>query len=64
MEKRKETEKRRLQKIAEDKRQTLEEIKLQKLFAKLFPVFSDEWCEAMNRLEYLFYKLDYLTEKR
>ena len=64
MRKRKETEQRRLLKIAEDKRQTIKEIKLQKLFVKCYPVFSDEWCFAMNRLEYLFYKLEYLTEKR
>lgn len=64
LQKRKETENKRLQRVTENKRSTLEEIKMQKLFAKLFPVFSDEWCEAMNRLEYLFYKLDYLTEKR
>lgn len=64
LQKRKETENRRLQRAREDKLQTLEEIKMQKLFAWFFPVFSDEWCEAMNRLEYLFYKLEYLTEKR
>lgn len=64
MRKRKEMEQRRLLKIAEDKRRTIKEIKLQKLFVKCYPVFSDEWCFAMNRLEYLFYKLEYLTEKR
>lgn len=64
LKKRKETENKRLQRVTEDKWNTLEEIKMQKLFAKLFPVFSDEWCEAVNKLEYLFYKLDYLTEKR
>lgn len=64
LQKRKETENRRLQRAREDKLQTLEEIKMQKLFAWFFPVFSDEWCDAMNRLEYLFYKLEYLTEKR
>ena len=64
LKKRKETENRRLQRAREDKLQTLEEIKMQKLFAWFFPVFSDEWCDAMNRLEYLFYKLEYLTEKR
>ena len=64
LQKRKETENRRLQRAREDKLQTLEEIKMQKLFAWFFPVFSEEWCDAMNRLEYLFYKLEYLTEKR
>ena len=64
MEKRKETENMRLQKVAEDKRQIIEEIKLQKLFVKLSPVFSDDWCSSMNRLEYLFYRLELLSEKR
>ena len=64
MEKRKETEQKRLQRLAEEKRQIIQEIKLQKLFVKLFPVFSDDWCSSVNRLEYLFYRLELLTEKR
>lgn len=58
MEKRKETENKRLQRIKEEKHNILEEVRLQKLFVKLFPVFSDDWCNSMNRLEYLFYWLD------
>lgn len=64
-EKRKETEK-----IREAKRKTLhaevlEDIKMQELYKKVFPIFSDEWCDAVNRLEYDFYLLEYLmTEKR
>lgn len=64
MKKRKETEQKRLQRLAEEKRQIIQEIKLQKLFVKLFPVFSDDWCSSVNRLEYLFYRLELLTEKR
>lgn len=64
MQKRKETEQMRIQRKAEEKRQILEEIELQKLFVKLFPVFDDDWCSSMNRLEYLFYRLELLTEKR
>ena len=64
MEKQKETEKARLQREAEEKRQIIQEIKLQKLFIRLFPVFDDDWCSAINRLEYLYYRLALLTEKR
>lgn len=64
LQKRKEAEIKRLQRIEQEKKEVTEEIRMQKLFKKLSPVFSDDWCEAVNRLEYLFYKLEYLTEKR
>ena len=64
MPKRKETEQMRILREKEEKKQILEEIELQKLFVKLFPVFDDDWCTSMNRLEYLFYRLELLTEKR
>jgi DNA primase len=65
LQKRKATEYKRLQRVSADKLQTLEEIKMQRLFARLCPVFSDDWCDSVNRLEYLYYKLEYLiTEKR
>ena len=64
MEKQRETEKARKRREAEEKRQIIEEIKLQKIFVKLFPVFDDDWCAAVNRLEYLFYRLELLIEKR
>ena len=64
MEKQKETEKARLHREEEEKKQIIQEIKMQKLFIKLFPVFDDDWCSSMNRLEYLFYRLELLTEKR
>ena len=64
LKKRKEDEIKRLQRIEQEKKEVTEEIRMQKLFKKLSPVFSDDWCEAVNRLEYLFYKLEYLTEKR
>ena len=64
LQKRKEDEIKRLQRIEQEKKEVNEEIRMQKLFKKLSPVFSDDWCEAVNRLEYLFYKLEYLTEKR
>ena len=64
LQKRKEAEIKRLQRAEQEKKEVIEEIRMQKLFKKLSPVFSDDWCEAVNRLEYLFYKLEYLTEKR
>ena len=63
-EKRKETELKRIQRERQEREEVIKEIKLQKLFKKLSPVFSDDWCEAVNRLEYLFYRLAILTEKR
>ena len=64
LQKRKEAEIKRLQRAKQEKKEVIEEIRMQKIFKMCFPVFSDEWCEAVNRLEYLFYKLEYLTEKR
>lgn len=62
--KRKEAEIKRFQRAEQEKKEVIEEIRMNKLFKKLSPVFSDDWCEAVNRLEYLFGKLEYLTEKR
>lgn len=64
LQKRKENELKRLQREKQEKKEAIEEIRMQKIFKMCFPVFSDEWCEAVNRLEYLFGKLEYLTEKR
>lgn len=64
LQKRKEKAIKDAQKAEQEKKEVIEEIRMQKLFKKLSPVFSDDWCEAVNRLEYLFYKLEYLTEKR
>ena len=64
MEKRKETQILQEQKRRVEKAQIIEEIRLQKLFKLLSPVYSDDWCEAVNRLEYLFYRLECLTERR
>lgn len=64
MEQQKKTEQIRLWREREEKKEILEEIKIQKICVKMFPVFDDDWCAAMNRLEYLFYRLELLTEKR
>lgn len=63
LQKRKEKELKRLQKMEQEKREVINEIHMLKLFEKLTPVYSDDWCYAVNRLEYLFYKLEYLLEK-
>ena len=64
LQKRKEKEIKRLQKLEQEKGEMIEEVKLQKLFKKLSPVFSDDWCEAVNRLEYLYYRLEQITEEK
>lgn len=45
------------------KKEVSEDIKMQKLYKKVFPVFSDDWCDAVNRLEYDFYLLEELTKR-
>lgn len=64
MQKRRETELMRRQREEAERNQIIQEIPLQKAFKLLSPVFSDDWCDAVNRLEYLFYRLEYLTGKR
>jgi DNA primase len=64
LQKRKESELKRRKREEQERIDIINEIHLQKLFRQLSPVFSDDWCDAVNRLEYLFNKLDYLTEKR
>ena len=64
LQKRKEKEIKRLQRLEQEKREMIEEVKLQKLFKMLSPVFSDDWCAAVNRLEYLYYRLEQITEEK
>ena len=64
LQKRKENEIKRMQENAQEKMAVLEGISEQQLYKKLSPVFSDDWCSAVNKLEYLFYRLSELTEKR
>lgn len=61
--KRKETERRQKEKKQQLKAQVLEDIKYQQLFKKVVPVFSDIWCDAVNKLEYDFYLLEELTKE-
>lgn len=58
MRKQKETATRRMQQERARKNALLRDINMQKIFKALFPVFSDEWCDAVNRLEYDLYLLD------
>lgn len=64
LEKRKQTEKNRIAKLEQQKRAILEEIRVLKLCKLLYPVFSDEWCDAVNRLEYDFYLLEEIDKER
>ena len=57
LQKKKEKAKRELELKKQWKREILKDIHIQKLFIKCFPVFSDDWCEAVNQLEYDFYIL-------
>jgi len=59
--KRKDMKQRRVQQFQEEKQQVLQEIQWQKLVKKLSQPLSDDWCDAVNRLEYLYYLLDYYT---
>lgn len=60
---RKETERIKKAKKRLLKMQVLEDIHYQKLFKKLSPVFSNMWCEAVNRLEYDYYLLEELAKE-
>ena len=63
LEKRKQNELKRLQKKEKEKKQVKAEIKKYREISQKSEVFSDEWTNAMNKLEYLFYKFDYLMEQ-
>ena len=65
LQKRKETQSIKEVNKDEDRLNTIKEIEQQLLFKKLFPPMSEDWCDAVNKLEYLYYKLECLTtEKR
>ena len=65
MEKRKQTEEVKKQKLENERVVILKEIEQQKIFKNLFPPMSDDWCDAVNKLENLYYRLEVITtEKR
>lgn len=59
--KNREKEKREKQIVKMKKHQLAEDIRLQRVFMKSFPVFSDDWCDAVNRFEMDMVKLENLT---
>ena len=63
IQKKKEKERKELESKKQWKREILQDIKMQKLFVKCFPVFSNEWCDSMNRLEYDYYILDEMNRE-
>lgn len=64
MDKKKETQDFKNSKLEAEKTAILKEIDQQKLFQKLYPPMSDDWCDAVNKLEILYHKLEVITEKR
>lgn len=63
LQKKKEKEERELNRKKQMKREILKDIKFQKLFTSLFAPLSDDWCDAMNRLEYDLYILEQLNNE-
>ena len=63
IQKKKEKERKELESKKQWKKDILQDIKMQKLFVKCFPVFSNEWCDSMNRLEYDYYILDEMNRE-
>lgn len=61
IEKKKEAAERKERKIKAEKRMLYQDIKMQRLFAMLFPVFSDEWCDAVNTMEADFIRIEELN---
>lgn len=64
MQKRRETEMNRERKVAEQKKKLFSDIKFYRFMKNIYPPLSDEWCNAVNKLEMAFYRLEELTEKR
>lgn len=65
MEKRKQTEEIKKQRLENERIGILKEIEQQKIFKNLFSQMSDDWCDAVNKLENLYYRLEVITtEKR
>lgn len=50
------------QKRKREWKELLKDIHYQKLFQKLSPVYSDSWCDATNKLERDFLRLEEMTE--
>lgn len=63
LQKKKEKAQRELEAKKKLKKELLADIKLQKIFKQCFPVFSDDWCYAVNKLEKDFYLLEELNKE-
>lgn len=65
MEKKKLTQDAKKKRIEAERVEIIKEINQQILFKNLFPPMSDDWCDAVNKLENLYYRLEAITtEKR
>lgn len=62
--KRQETAKNRAEMEKAEKTALIKEIRLLRLFLRLYEPLSDEWCECYNRCQLADYRLEYLNEKR
>lgn len=63
LQKRKEKEIKRQEKLKKEKEEVIKSINENQLVVKLSEVFSDDWCEATNKLEHLYYRLEVLTSE-
>lgn len=64
MEKKKRTEEVKKQKLEDERIGILKEIEQQEIFKNLFPPMSDDWCDAVNKLENLYYRLEVITREK
>ena len=64
IQKRKEKALKQLQRERDKRNALMYRIKMNKIFEKMFPVFSDDWCDAVNELFFDFIELEYMTERR
>lgn len=64
LKKRKQTEEVKKQRLENERIGILKEIEQQEIFKNLFPPMSDVWCDAVNKLEYLYYRLEVITREK
>jgi hypothetical protein len=64
MEKRKQTEEVKKQSLENERIEVIKEIEQQKIFKNLFPPMSDDWCDAVNKLENLYCRLEVITREK
>lgn len=64
MEKRKQTGEIKKQNLENERIEVIKEIEQQKIFKNLFLPMSDDWCDAVNKLENLYYRLEVITREK